>query len=92
MSSQDQELLRVISEVLHYVWDPIRVAGIPQARNEYDTYVGPVFTLLQSGATEAQIAQHLEKISSERITLSAKSDEAASVLVDWREFLSGDGV
>ena len=26
-------------------WDPIGVAGIPQAADEYDTYVGKVYVI-----------------------------------------------
>lgn len=48
--SQDTDLLRVVDEVLHYIWDPIGVAGVPEARDEYDIYTGRIFTLLRSGA------------------------------------------
>jgi hypothetical protein len=61
LNRQDQELLRIIGEVLHYIWDPIGVAGVPQARDEYDGYVGPVFTLLRSGASDADVSEHLEQ-------------------------------
>jgi hypothetical protein len=94
MNDQDQQLLRVVSEVLHYIWDPIQVSGVPQARDEYDGYVGPTYTLLRAGASEAEVSEHLYRIADERMGLSArrqKADEAASVLVDWRDFLAGVG-
>ena len=94
MDTQDQKLLRIVSEVLHYIWDPIQVSGVPQARDEYAGYVGTTYALLRSGASEAEVSDHLHRIADERMGLPArrqKADEAASVLVDWREFLSGVG-
>ncbi len=88
LSPKDQELLRAVGEVLHYVWDPIGVAGAPQARDEYDGYVGPVFTLLRSGATAPEISAHLERIADERMGLPGRkerSDKAAAVLTEWRD-------
>ena len=94
MDAQDQQLLRIVSEVLHYIWDPIQVPGVPQARDEYEGYVGPTYSLLRSGASEAEMSEHLHRIADERMGLPArrqKADDAASVLVDWRDFLSGVG-
>ena len=85
-SSQDKELLDSIGEVLHYVWDPIGVAGIPAARDEYDSYSGHVFTMLISDATETEIANHLLEIASSRMGLPGRGKEAkkvASALVAW---------
>jgi len=87
LNRQDQELLRIVGEVLHYIWDPIGVAGVPQARDEYDSYVGAVFTLLRSGATDADISAHLEQIVVNRMGLPGRrSNDAASVLIYWRDY------
>lgn len=94
LSPKDQELLRIIGEILHYVWDPIGVAGVPQARDEYDGYVGPVFSLLRSGASDSEISSHLEIIASERMGLPVRKDlaeTAASVLVKWRDHQDASG-
>ena len=91
LSLQDQELLRITSEVLHYLWDPIGVAGIPQARDEYDEYVGPVLTLLRSGGSDTDISAHLEQIVADRMGLRSckdRSDGAAAVLAGWRDYLA----
>lgn len=88
LSPKDKELLRIIGEVLHYLWDPIGVAGVPQARDEYDGYVGPVFTLLRSGASDSEISSHLEAIASERMGLPGRkelADATAAILIDWRD-------
>ena len=92
LSPKDQELLRIIDEVLYYVWDPIGVSGVPQGRNEYGGYVGPVFTLLRAGAMDSEISSHLEAISTERMGLPGRrerADAAASILTDWRDYQVG---
>ena len=89
-SPKDKELLRAVGEVLHYVWDPIGVSDVPQARGEYDGYVGQIFTLLNSGASASEISTHLESIAVELMGLSSckeRSDEVANVLTDWRDYL-----
>ncbi len=94
MNPQDQNLQHVVGEVLHYIWDPIGVSGVPQARDEYDGYVGPVLTLLRSGADASKVSAHLQNIADERMGLpdrKEQSDNAASVLTEWRDFLTGVG-
>ena len=55
----------IVGEVLHYVWDPIGVAGVPQARGEYDAFVDGVVSLLESGAVGELIRDHLIRIAEE---------------------------
>lgn len=91
LSPQEQKLLNVVGEVLHYLWDPIGVSGVPLARDEYDMYIGPVFTLLCAGADSSEISAHLSHIADERMGLPDRkdqSDTAASVLTDWRDFFA----
>ena len=84
-------MYRAVGEILHYVWDPIGVAGLPQARDEYDSYVAQVFSLVRSGASEPEIAAFLAKIAADLMGLDQTqrcSARAASVLVDWRDHLN----
>jgi hypothetical protein len=86
-SRYEQDLLTRINEVLHYIWDPIGVAGEPKARDEYDSYVPHVYSLLESGATAEQIAAHLDKIATEGMGLKSNMDHCrltAYKLLDWR--------
>ena len=86
----EQELLTRVNEVLHYIWDPIGVRGEPNARDEYDSYVSGVCSLLHDGATADQIATHLDKIATERMGLSSNMNhchETAHKLLDWRATL-----
>jgi hypothetical protein len=52
-------LQRAIREALLKEWDPIGVKDIPEARDEYSGYVGPVYELLRSGATEKEVFEYL---------------------------------
>jgi len=82
---------RAVSEVLHYIWDPIEIAGLPQARDEYETYVPAVLAMLLSGASETEISLYLQKLAEERMGLSKVSEranDAALTLVEWRSHLS----
>ena len=92
LSLQDKELLRRVDEVLHYVWDPIGVAGIAQARDEYESYVPQVFNLLKGTVDGRDIAAYLQWIAVERMGLGAKSkrdDEVVVILLGWRDHLFG---
>jgi hypothetical protein len=93
-SHADRKFLRIVGEVLHYIWDPIGVAGVPQARDEYHGYVGPLVALLRSGASNAEISVHLERIVVDRMGLTGlkvRSDKAASVLTNWHDYGAGSG-
>jgi hypothetical protein len=71
-----KKLLRQrIDEVLHYIWDPIGVAGIPEARDEYDSYVPGVYRLLFQDSPEGEIAKMLTKIEVENMGLGQVPNE-----------------
>jgi len=90
-NSPDLELYRVVDEVLHYLWDPIGVSSIPQARDEYHGYLPHVFGMVRSSADEAAIAAYLGEVITDRMGLSAnpKHDlNIAQVLVSWRDTIA----
>ena len=70
-----------IRHVLMSVWDPIGIKDERNAQDEYDGYLGGVYQLLVSGASDEQIADHLWRIVTERMGLSAarKTDMADTV-------------
>jgi hypothetical protein len=57
-----REMQAAIGELLLRDWDPLNVAAEPEAQDEYDGYVGPVYRLLATGASDALIAQHLANV------------------------------
>ncbi|MFN8641083.1 MAG: hypothetical protein U0802_05260 [Candidatus Binatia bacterium] len=66
MATREQrakEIQKSIRRVLLNSWDPLRVAGEPHARDEYDVCIAAVYRLLASGAPPEQVAQHLRQIA-----------------------------
>ena len=82
-----------VSEILYHVWDPIGVSGVPQARDEYDSYVPLVVQMLMEGKKKEEIARHLHRIEGETMGLSPGSrpseqtEAAADTLLDHFEWL-----
>jgi hypothetical protein len=90
LTPHDVELYQRIDEVLHFIWDPIRVAGMPAARDEYRGYSPVVFTMVKEGADETDIGAYLSNVATEKMGLKpipGKSAEVAAILVDWRDSL-----
>lgn len=42
--------------------DPIGISDVPEAADEYDSYIGGVYDLLEQGASEERIRAYLRKI------------------------------
>jgi hypothetical protein len=88
LSPADEMLYRAVDEVLHYIWDPIGVSAVPQARDEYHGYLPHVFSLLRHGADEGAIAKYLGEVIANSMELSANGQhdaEVARILIDWKE-------
>lgn len=78
-------------EVLHYLWDPIGIAGSPGARDEYDAYLPQVFKLVVEGVPREQLVEYLLSIESERMGLAPKrpgAENAVDSLLEWWEWIS----
>jgi hypothetical protein len=81
-------LRRAVGEVLHYIWDPIGVAGSVEARGEYDGYIAPVCDLLWRRAGAAQISEYLVRLASQDMGLPdtrARANLATRKLLEWRD-------
>lgn len=90
MTPLDVELQQRIDEVLHFIWDPILVAGMPAARDEYRGYSPVVFAMIKEGADETEIGTYLSNVAAEKMGLKqipGKSAEVAAILIDWRDTL-----
>jgi len=90
--SKDYELklYTVVDEVLHYIWDPIGISGIPEARDEYYSYIPLVITILRRSSDFAEIADMLQRVESERMGLTPNNERCAEVaksLLEWRRYL-----
>jgi hypothetical protein len=60
-------------------WDPIGVAGMPEAADEYDAYAFEVFTSLHKGATATSISEYLDTIETKHMGLSASSGRSGEI-------------
>jgi hypothetical protein len=74
-----------IRHVLMDVWDPIGVKDEPNAQDEYDGYLGGVYELLVTGASDESIEDHLWRIVTERMELSAKKSDMADTVKALRQ-------
>ena len=87
-------LFRRVEEVLHYLWDPIGVAGVPEAHDEYNGYVPHVFSLLVHRASASDIIDFLVQVEvqSMGLTLTPQTRERAAnvtaILEKHRDLLS----
>lgn len=55
-----------IREVLYRNWDPIGVSG-EAPNDEYDAYIGGIYRLLTSTRSVSDIAEHLQRLETEKI-------------------------
>ena len=77
MNARDKrarEIQEAIRQVLLHDWDPLGVSSVPQAQDEYDSYVGGVHRLLASGASPRELAEHLATIETKSMGLKASPD------------------
>ena len=91
LSPDDQILLQRIDEVLHYVWDPLGIATLPEARDEYAECVQRVWPLVRDGAGPDRIAAELSAWVLGPLGLPDDEEHhrhVAEVLMDWRQALT----
>jgi hypothetical protein len=74
-----------IRHVLMDVWDPIGIKEEPNVQDEYDGYLGGVYELLVSGASDDSIEDYLWRIVTERMELTAKKSDMANTVKALRQ-------
>ena len=85
------QLYRRVDEVLHYIRDPIGISDTPEVRDEYQSYLPHVFSLLVRGAPSDEVAAFLVTTATETMGLSGRrhheehAKEVAEVLERWRD-------
>jgi len=70
-----KEIQDQIRSILVADWNPIGVADIPEAVDEYDSYIGGIYRLLSSKASMEEVARHLHNIVTSSIGLSSQGPE-----------------
>jgi hypothetical protein len=88
---QSRENRRRVGQILLEHWDPIGVRDIPEASDEYDSYVGEVYVMLMDHrASEAAINAYLFSTATGHMGLSPSdslataSANTAAILVALR--------
>jgi len=66
---RSREIRCHIRRVLMAEWDPIGVSDIPEAADEYDSYIGGVYELLERGASAANICDYLRNIEVDQMEM-----------------------
>jgi hypothetical protein len=64
-------------EILQYMWDPIGVGHMPEARDEYSSYVPQVVRLLIEERSQQDLVRYLHDIESVHMGLSVTQDSVA---------------
>lgn len=64
-----------IRRVLFHVWDPIGVGDNPKLRDEYDSYIAPVYRILCGSRSEQELIDYLFRTERDTIGLSSKSPD-----------------
>ena len=89
----EMELYRRTDEVLHYIWDPIGVSGVPEARDEYHSYLPRVFSMLASTTDGKEIVDYLISVERDMMGLSVTNKskenilEVIDVLLNYRDWI-----
>ena len=85
--SKEIALYQRIDEVIHYRWDPIGVAAVPEARDEYYSYLPKLLELLKNESSANDIADYLGWITSVRMGLGknrVRDMDIAETLIRWK--------
>jgi hypothetical protein len=82
------ELHAQIREILLRQWDPIGVADVPQAQDEYDSYVGEIASAVLAGHSASEIADHLVLIETDEMGLSGDRTRALRAASSLARLLS----
>ncbi len=65
-----REVRPLVANILLHEWDPIGVRDYPEAKDEYDSYIPGVFTLLATHPSAEAVAAHLIIIETERMGMT----------------------
>ena len=67
--------LKKIRDILLLNWDPIGINNIPEAADEYDSYVTDIYKLLIKDSKPDEIIKYLNKIEVDNMGLSPNAEK-----------------
>ena len=65
--------MQAIRDALMQHWDPIGVAAVPEAEDEYDSYIGRIYRILVGTRSEEELIEFLYVTETETMGLSGGS-------------------
>jgi hypothetical protein len=72
---KSREVRSTIPAILMAEWDPIGINDVPEAADEYDSYIGGVYDLLAQGASAESIRTYLRQIEIDQMEMVNASRE-----------------
>jgi hypothetical protein len=84
-SLQYRRGFEAIHAVLIDEWDPIGVGDIPEAQDEYDSYIPAIYRLLTEESDFATIASHLDRIQIHAMGLYTGGEKTLEIAKRLRE-------
>lgn len=79
-----------VRAILLYEWDPIGVGDLPEAYDEYDSYVSDICEMIRSGMDEDSIFIYLNKIEEEHMALLPNTKKNSDVACRIRCLCNSD--
>jgi hypothetical protein len=81
-----------IKTTLLHEWDPIGVSDVPEAQDEYDSYIPGIHKMLISRSTEQEVSDYLWEIETKHMGLLGNrrhTEAVAGKLVQLIEIIEG---
>ena len=78
MTEGEKDLYKTVDEILWNDWDPIGVNNIAP-RDEYQSYVPEIFSMLINSKPEKEIADRLYKIETETIGVLGNREHCSTI-------------
>jgi hypothetical protein len=88
-TTKAQEAHRIIGEILLRDWDPIGVAHVPEAQDEYDAYIAEVYRLVSRRASSQQVFDYLWWVETQHMALRGDRQRTERVAQRLAELAEG---
>jgi hypothetical protein len=93
MSGPVDLLAASVRQILLRDWDPIGIKEVPEAQDEYDSYVLKICGMLREGCSSDELYRHLRWIESEHMGLDGDESYTSTIakkLMGLQEAHEGD--
>ena len=68
-----------VRAILLKEWDPIGVANVPEAQDEYESYVGEVYVILIRHQARHTLVDHLWRVETEHMGLAGNRGHTEAI-------------